>query len=179
MLEANLLGAAEDKNTLRGQIQLRLKRMDPKQGGLWSEDIVKQLKKHPKIQLSILIAAFMPMKHEADLLPLFAEWAAQGKKVAIPPINVSTDILNFSEFETNSAVSFITDSNKIVILVPGLAFDVRGGRLGRGKGCYDRFLKTLPSTIYKIGICFASQLVEKVPMTKDDVFVDEVITNQI
>jgi len=179
MLETQRTAIANEKDSLRTQIKLGLKKMTNQQRLFWSTDVITQLRNNPSIMTANLIAAFNPMRSEVNIPPLFEEWATQGKKVALPPINVNTDILNFSEFKTNLPISFTTDSNKIVILVPGLAFDVHGGRLGRGKGCYDRFLKTLPSTVYKIGICFASQLVEKMPMTTDDVFVDEVITNQI
>lgn len=61
-----------------------------------------------------------------------------------------------------------------VAIVPGMAFDREGHRLGRGKGYYDRFLAQLPH-IYKIGICFPFQLVDKVPADVHDILMDEVI----
>lgn len=62
------------------------------------------------------------------------------------------------------------------IICPGLAFDSKGGRLGRGKGFYDRLLaKVRPDTI-KIGICFAEQLVSDTFPEAHDIAMDEVIT---
>ena len=55
-------------------------------------------------------------------------------------------------------------------VVPGLCFDMDGGRLGKGKGYYDRFLQDFPGI--KAGICSARRLVPSVPMDKWDVFVD-------
>lgn len=60
-------------------------------------------------------------------------------------------------------------------VVPGAAFDRDGGRLGRGEGYFDRFLKEA-GRAYKIGLAFKFQLVEKVPSEAHDVRVDEVLT---
>ncbi len=64
------------------------------------------------------------------------------------------------------------------ILVPGLCFDRRGGRLGRGAGFYDRFLSGIPagSSVLLIGVCFELQLVESVPMEVHDRRVERVMT---
>ena len=59
-------------------------------------------------------------------------------------------------------------------VIPGMAFDDSGHRLGRGKGYYDRFLVNLPHC-YKIGMCFDFQRVEHVPCESTDIAVDEVI----
>ena len=63
------------------------------------------------------------------------------------------------------------------IAVPGVAFDRRGNRLGRGKGYYDRLLPRIPSA-YKAGICFPFQIVEEVPAEPFDIRMDEIITLQ-
>ena len=59
-------------------------------------------------------------------------------------------------------------------VIPGVAFDREGNRMGRGKGYYDRLLPKLRST-YKIGICLPFQLVEQIPTDEHDVKMDEVI----
>ena len=59
-------------------------------------------------------------------------------------------------------------------IIPGMAFDKEGNRMGRGKGYYDRLLPKLRST-YKIGICLPFQLVEQIPTDEHDVKMDEVI----
>lgn len=61
-----------------------------------------------------------------------------------------------------------------LILVPGLAFDIRGGRLGRGKGFYDRFLAGVRGL--KVGVCFADQVVESVPREPHDIAMDVLAT---
>jgi 5-formyltetrahydrofolate cyclo-ligase len=63
-----------------------------------------------------------------------------------------------------------------VVIVPGLAFDERGNRLGRGGGFYDRFLATTPA--FRIGVCFEVQLAPSVPAGPLDVPMDAVVTER-
>lgn len=67
-----------------------------------------------------------------------------------------------------------TNLDKIdVILVPGVAFDQFGNRLGRGKGYYDKILKNTCG--YKIGLCFPFQVMDEVPVDDYDVKMDRVV----
>ncbi|MCR5313983.1 MAG: 5-formyltetrahydrofolate cyclo-ligase [Bacteroidaceae bacterium] len=61
-----------------------------------------------------------------------------------------------------------------LVVVPGMAFDAYGNRLGRGKGYYDRLLPRLQRA-YKMGICFPFQMVEQLPCEEHDIRMDEVI----
>ena len=63
-----------------------------------------------------------------------------------------------------------------LIVVPGLAFDRYGGRLGLGKGYYDRFLPHIRPDAVKIAPAFECQLVDKIPLLPHDVRVDMVVT---
>lgn len=63
-----------------------------------------------------------------------------------------------------------------LILVPGLAFDPQGGRLGKGKGFYDRFFGSVPSRACLVGIAFDWQVVDAIPMESHDRRVDYVLT---
>lgn len=62
------------------------------------------------------------------------------------------------------------------ILVPGMGFDSLGGRLGRGKGYFDKFLENYKGL--KVGICYQEQILEKVPMDKHDIKMDIVLTDK-
>ena len=64
------------------------------------------------------------------------------------------------------------------IMVPGVAFDYRGGRLGFGKGYYDRFLRQLPATTYRCGLAFGIQIVPCVPQALHDVCMHGIVTEQ-
>jgi len=62
-----------------------------------------------------------------------------------------------------------------LVIVPGIAFDKKGNRLGRGKGCYDRLLKKLSERIPSIGLAFSFQILPAVPAKIHDVRVNKVI----
>jgi len=111
------------------------------------------------------------------------------------PLMVSDEQMVFKkskveELETRKAFGRVfkePSSNQVevnpdVIIVPGLAFDRRGNRLGRGKGFYDKFLDDTKmfSDIgrVKIGICFHDQLVDEVPVDSFDIPVDFIITDK-
>ena len=82
--------------------------------------------------------------------------------------------------EPNFACSRIDPSEIEVILLPGLAFDSFGGRLGKGRGFYDVFLNENWPTGKRpllIGICLEDQIVDRVPMAASDVFVRRVVTD--
>ncbi|MGA2775167.1 MAG: 5-formyltetrahydrofolate cyclo-ligase [Candidatus Omnitrophota bacterium] len=64
-----------------------------------------------------------------------------------------------------------------LVIVPGIAFDKKGNRLGRGKGYYDRLLQKLPRTIQSIGLAFDFQILSSVPSHAHDVAVGRVIFN--
>ncbi len=63
-----------------------------------------------------------------------------------------------------------------LVIVPGVAFDHDGGRLGFGKGCYDGFLGRISA--YKIGLCYDLQLLDALPTEEHDVRMDAVVTER-
>ncbi len=71
----------------------------------------------------------------------------------------------------------IAYKNIDLILVPGIAFDNEGHRIGYGLGYYDKFLKKVPKAV-KIGLCFDFQVVEKIPKETHDVPVDFIVTEK-
>ena len=64
-----------------------------------------------------------------------------------------------------------------LIVVPGVAFDKKNNRLGRGKAYYDKLLKT--ANTFKVGICFDFQLIDSVPVDKYDIKMDLVISDSL
>lgn len=71
---------------------------------------------------------------------------------------------------------FIKEQDIDLVLVPGLSFDKKGNRLGRGKGCYDRFLAGLSSRTQTIGLAFDFQILPRIPTTSTDVSIQKVLS---
>ena len=70
---------------------------------------------------------------------------------------------------------FVRPDKLDLVIVPGLAFDQKGARLGRGKGCYDRFLASLPQDTPSIGLAFDFQILPSIPTTAQDISVRKII----
>jgi 5-formyltetrahydrofolate cyclo-ligase len=65
-----------------------------------------------------------------------------------------------------------------IAIIPGLAMDEKGGRIGLGNGYYDRLIPDLPITTRKVGLVFEDQIVSMVPMENHDKYVDIVVTDE-
>jgi 5-formyltetrahydrofolate cyclo-ligase len=126
------------------------------------------------------VAAFLPLPGEPDLRPFLRRVLREGKNLFLPRID-GTDIVfhrvrNLDEDmslhaygmpEPASCLPRMAAGEEILFLVPGLAFDCRGGRLGRGKGYYDRFFQGLYAETGKtplaLGTAFSCQIAETIP----------------
>lgn len=82
----------------------------------------------------------------------------------------------FGIFEPTKDLETIEKKECQVILVPGIAFDKKGFRMGYGKGFYDRFLKTLPNSVLRIALGYEIQLYEELPNSIQDEPIDLLIT---
>ncbi|MFH2067704.1 MAG: 5-formyltetrahydrofolate cyclo-ligase [Pseudomonadota bacterium] len=65
-----------------------------------------------------------------------------------------------------------------IAIIPGIAFDEKGGRIGTGKGYFDHFIPKLPITARKVSLAFEDQLIQQVPMESHDKYVDIIITEK-
>ena len=141
-----------------------------------------------------VVSAYWPFRHEIDPRPLMKRLAALGYVLALPmtPEKGSRDPLHFSRWSTDVVLtprSFgvhepASDAEHLtpdLLLVPLLAFDRRGGRLGYGAGHYDRTLKGLRAAnprVRAIGVAFAAQEVEHLPTEPHDQPLDAVLTER-
>jgi 5-formyltetrahydrofolate cyclo-ligase len=135
------------------------------------------------------VLAFAPTRREPDVLPLCRELIAQGVRVAFPISDAKNIRLDFRYvgdirelvkgtygiYEPHeSCESANTASESTVCLVPALAIDRHGMRLGYGKGYYDRFLESFCGL--SIGVVFSDFLVGELPHGKYDIATDMIIT---
>ena len=145
-----------------------------------------KLSRHPRLAEARIVLLYSALPDEVPTQPLLNRLTTEGKTVLLPRVVSDTDMelrryTGPNDLEPGAfgimepTGELFTDYDLIdVAVVPGMAFDREGHRLGRGKGYYDRFLAQLPH-IYKIGICFPFQLVDKVPADAHDMLMDEVV----
>jgi len=115
----------------------------------------------------------------------------KGKEVVVPVVDSVTDELRaakITSLKRGLAVGAygVREPNECVyaekrdidlVLVPGIAFDRAGHRLGYGRGYYDRWLKGIPRAL-RVGICFDFQVVDRVPRSRTDKSVGTVVTER-
>lgn len=135
--------------------------------------------------------AYASTPEELQLTELFAACLAEGKTLAIPLIVgkgvmqavevPSLDALEVGEFNiltVKRELRKIVDPAQIdCVIVPGLAFDVSGGRLGMGGGFYDRFLP-LAVNAKKIALAYDFQFVDSLPIETHDAKIDAILTTE-
>lgn len=133
---------------------------------------------------SNVIAMYSSMKSEVDTKELIKESLLLGKKVLLPRIinknkMIFIEINDNTEYERNSFGVMepigIEYKDIDLIIVPGIAFDKYNNRLGYGRGYYDKYLSN--KDIYKIGICYYEQLIDKIEVEDHDIKMDLVITD--
>jgi 5-formyltetrahydrofolate cyclo-ligase len=92
---------------------------------------------------------------------------------------LSTGGFGIREPEPDPALALKPEHFPALVITPGLAFDRRGRRLGRGRGFYDRFFAALDSGAYTaLGLCMDAQLVPEVPVEGHDKTMDAVLTGK-
>lgn len=135
-----------------------------------SRILVSRLEKEPAYRQAIAIYGYYPFNQEVRLLPLLKAALAQGKRVALPRVANGQMRFFFIDSLTDTVPGYrgirepapfcppAEDPTALVIL-PGLAFDHSGNRLGYGGGFYDRFLSREPEHP-TIALCYDFQVVE-------------------
>ena len=156
-----------------------------------SQEVVERLA--GRLENKKTVMAYWPLADEVDVRQLIDRIVAEGRVALLPKVTGDTTMelrrytspadLTEGAFHIMEPVGDpFTDYDQIdAVLVPGMAFDAAGHRLGRGKGYYDRFLAAHfspltphPSPLL-IGVCFPFQRVAEVPSEEHDVVMDEVI----
>lgn len=136
---------------------------------------------------SPIIALYLAIGSELKLSVLADALISQGAKIAMPVVVEKNSPLIFRQWHPNCDMAadmfdILAPSNKNpalnpdIIVLPSLAFDVKGGRLGYGGGFYDRTLAAIKGEIITIVVGYAAQKVEKVPMGLHDLSVGYILT---
>lgn len=172
-----------DKKTLRAEIKVLKKQHTKEQLMEQSEKILAKLEQHPDFVKAKRVMLYSALPDEVQTQAFLEKWHL--KKQIILPTVVGDDIIPVAyEKDTDFAVgdfNILEPQNEPykgdfdLIVVPGVAFDHKGNRLGRGRGYYDRFL-CQHLDVKRIGICFDFQLVGQIPTEPFDIRMDEVVS---
>ena len=177
---------AETKQTLRRQMRAARADLSP---GLVAElgaAVCKRLLGFASFLASRAVVAYAPIDNEVDPGAAVEATLAAGKVLYYP--RFAPDGLEFLESnparlapgwgaipEPVDGRPLPAGTEGVVFLVPGVAFDPRGVRLGRGGGCYDRALARHPRA-FRVGLAYEMQVVPSLPEVAWDVPMDAVVT---
>jgi len=175
------------KSELRRQIRARLEMISPAVRAVESIELCERLKAQMPSARTVLF--FAPLPDELDVWPVLELSLALGTNCALPFFdadkktygarqlqNLGTEIVTgkFGVREPAAICAEIPPGRFDLILVPGMAFDASGNRLGRGRGFYDRLLEKASGI--KCGVCHDFQLLEKIPAGPRDAKLDYILT---
>ena len=150
-----------------------------------SRAVMDRVCNHPKVLAAHVVLMYASLPDEVDTTEALELLRHAGKQVLLPEVINDTEMrlrvydgpssLREGSFHILEPTGDWYDERKPidVAIVPGMAFDLEGHRLGRGKGYYDRFLSRVKT--YKIGVCFDFQILEQIPHDIHDIMMDEVI----
>jgi 5-formyltetrahydrofolate cyclo-ligase len=180
---------ADTKSALRVRLRAELKAHSSASAAPAAADLCVRVKASPAWQTARAVLLFFPLPSEPDITPLLADALATGKLLSLPRFNATTNAYEpvqvrdlarelvvgpFGVREPTANCPLVTMNRLDLALVPGLGFDARGHRLGRGKGHYDRLLAGFPGRT--VGVTFDFQVVAQVPVEPHDIVLDAVVT---
>ena len=179
----------EIKATLRRQLRERLQSLSADERSQASAQIRQRLAGQPVWQKAQSILFYFPTASEPDLWPLAIAALSRGQQVALLRYAPDTDSYvpclvreaardlqpgRFGIPEPAAHCPIFNLKQLDLALVPGIGFTLDGGRLGRGKGYFDRLLAEVPG--FKCGVAFDCQVTAEIPLEPHDVRLNCILT---
>ncbi|MCH5224347.1 MAG: 5-formyltetrahydrofolate cyclo-ligase [Muribaculaceae bacterium] len=148
-----------------------------------AEEVFRRLEQTAAFMLADRIMMYHSLPDELYTLDFLKKWSGR-KRFYLPRVNgVDLEVLPYEEsrlelgsfhIEEPTGTDLTDPADIELVIVPAVAYDRKGKRLGRGKGFYDRFLPTTKAT--KVGVGYEFQLLEELPTEPHDVAMDMVVT---
>ena len=179
----------EQKFSIRAILRQRKNAMDPEDRQKKSRTICRHLMTLLREQETVMV--YTSKEKEVNTVPLITSLLEAGNPVIVPIIvkeDISLRLSYLMDFSALVPSTFGVPEpigNEIpargedvdTIILPMLGFDRTGARIGYGAGYYDRFLEKYP-VLHKIGIAFACQEIERLPLDETDVRMDHIVTEE-
>ncbi|MDE6234205.1 MAG: 5-formyltetrahydrofolate cyclo-ligase [Muribaculaceae bacterium] len=175
-----------EKSDIRRKIKAMRQMLSDAERISAAEEVFNRLEQTAAFLMADKVLMYHSLPDELSTHAFLKKWGSR-KRFYLPRVNgVNLDILPYDESRLELGSFHIeeptgndtVDADEIeLIVVPAVAYDRRGNRLGRGKGFYDRLLSSARAT--KIGVGYEFQLVDEIPAEPHDVPMDYVITQSV
>lgn len=185
-----------EKKALRKEILTRRKNIDAAEKEEMDKKILNRFFESKYYREAKNIFIYISYDSEINTREIINKAFKDGKKIYVPRTEFETRLMDAVEItsfdnlikssygilEPSMEILQINPNNLDLIVVPGVAFDRNGGRMGYGAGFYDRYFKKINEDdikrIVKLALAYDFQVLEKVPMSVQDVPVDFIITEK-
>lgn len=178
------------KDAVRSAMLDRRRRLDTETCEDAARVVCRQVLAQPEVFQSLNVGLYWAFQKELPTEGLFLALRRQGKRVYLPRMLAKGQELEFVSvleeaqlregpfgiLEPDLNLSQVPLSQIEVMIIPGVAFDLAGHRIGWGKGMYDRVLEKFSGK--RIGLAYDFQVYEKIPFEKRDEAVDKVVTER-
>jgi 5-formyltetrahydrofolate cyclo-ligase len=175
------------KRVMRREILARRDGLSEAERGAKSSAIAERSLALPEIEAARTLMLFWSFGSEVDTAQMIERLVAEGRRVALPRIESGEalpvtyrpgDPVTETSFGAKepSAGTVVDPMELDAVITPGVAFDRHGNRIGYGGGFYDRLFGRARPDVPKIAVAFALQLVEAVPVGRQDRQVDLIVT---
>jgi 5-formyltetrahydrofolate cyclo-ligase len=182
-----------EKKELRNEMKRRLAAMDHEQIFRWSRAACRHAAQADWFRRARMVMLFLSMPQEIDTTDVIHEAWTKGKRVVVPRIDrkqrtmKAVEIHNMDEEMEMDGQGLrnpvrnepVPEEEIDLIVAPGLAFDRKGHRLGRGAGYYDRFLSQPNLRAGVCGFGFTFQVVDSLPTERHDRTMDWIVTEEL
>lgn len=185
----SIKGEGLTKQHIRSKILARLKTQKEEDRDRKSRIIKRQLFRKRVFKKAKTVMFYISFDGEVNTQDMIKEACRLGKIVAVPVCESHRITIRPCALKDKAKLrkgpygicepavkKYIKLEDLNLVIVPGVAFDKKGNRLGRGRGCYDYFLKKIPSDTPSIGLAFDFQILPYLPATSTDVKIGKVIS---
>lgn len=174
-----------DKQSLRLEIRRRKRAMTAEEIQSASRALAEKFLETDAYRRAAVIYGYLPYNQEVRTVPILEQALRDGKRVAVPKVYgeemrfIYIDDLTqvekgYSGIPEPVADGPVANDPRALVLMPGLAFDPKGHRMGYGGGFYDKFLAAEPEHP-TVALCYGFQMVPQVPAEEYDMPVDLVL----
>lgn len=174
-----------DKKALRAQIRQKKREMTPQQIAEKSQALLLQLLETEQYRRARTVYGYLPYNQEVRTVPVLQQALKDGKRVAVPKVMGEDMVFIYLEDLSRVAAGYggipepvadepVAADPHALVLMPGLAFDAQGRRIGYGGGFYDRFLSREPEHP-TVALCYDFQMFTRLETEEFDIPVDLVL----